>query len=363
MTTPSNYRKPRFPSSFTQSYSNSSQYDHSGHETISSSNSYIGTSSSLDGNTAATTCSSFLEFIKQYNQQCQQDQFTKSMSSSNNSTNDCQEDDDGNNRPISMTATTTNTSSNEKATTTTRITTTNKDHNDNVGAHNQSIITSKNSMSSCSSQDIAMLEPYLAAFRKQLQQETQQCQLLSTGMEEADEFETSNTKYHHHSRTNSSSSSSDNNSSSSSSSSGNIPPQLLRIIRFFPMKWHPIKRALLRPPLENELGVNIRLTLAKTMYDKQLISTAEYDALEQKVVSYQHHRLFDEKTQDENGGINIDTIVVDQGIAHDLKLAFSRLPLDQNKESESDGLQHLRIILEEYCHQYTTHDTIYNMHD
>jgi hypothetical protein len=143
-------------------------------------------------------------------------------------------------------------------------------------------------------------------------------------------------------------------SSSSDSTIPTIPPQLLRIIRFFPLKWHPIKRALLRPPSENEIGVNIRLSLAQIMHDKQLISTAEYDALEQQVVYHTNHDGDDEKQQGKGPKEKKRKRDV-VGIAHLLKIALSRLPMDRfcwKKNVNVNGLDHLRSILEDYCVAY-----------
>jgi hypothetical protein len=151
-----------------------------------------------------------------------------------------------------------------------------------------------------SARDISMLEPHLAAFRK----------LLTDSRQEG------------------------------SITSFNIPPQLMRLVRFFPFKWSPIKRALLRPPGENEVGVSYRLSLARALHKKNLIATAEFEILEQVI----HLNKID-GTHASNGtsrkrGRN------QVNIAHELKMAFSRLPLDLGNQC---SLRHLRSTVNDYC--------------
>jgi len=76
-------------------------------------------------------------------------------------------------------------------------------------------ITKNEPLNQASEEGISMLEPHLAAFRKR--------------MDEGPLHDTSI----------------DDNSGVDMTL--DIPPQLLRVVRFFPFKWIPLKRALLRP--------------------------------------------------------------------------------------------------------------------
>jgi hypothetical protein len=282
--TPSNYRKPRFPSSF--------------HPVISCIDSEAAAAATTATTTSSSSSCSFLDFIQEYNEQCRQDRLTTSLCNNNNY--DCHDEEDQHSITL-------------------------KD----------SSSVSSSSRSRCSPQDIALLEPHLAAFR---QQQQQHCS-----------FTIAKTK-----TTTESTCISADDTMTSNHLSSDVPPQLLRIIRFFPMKWYPIKRALLRPPpsLDHyEVGVNLRLSLAKVMYDKQLLSTVEYDLLEQQVVYHQNYH-----NKDNNKGRNETRLQTDaRGITHELKITFSRLPMIPQDHDSIHGIgTQLRTILEEYCHQYTS---------
>lgn len=62
-----------------------------------------------------------------------------------------------------------------------------------------------------------------------------------------------------------------------------VPPQLLRLARFFAWRWLPIKKALLRPfnsqEQEVEISLTHRLRMAKACWKKGLLATAEYESL------------------------------------------------------------------------------------
>jgi hypothetical protein len=76
---------------------------------------------------------------------------------------------------------------------------------------------------------ISMLEPHIAAFRKRMDEDAQSLG-QDTGRRARDIDDDNDAR--------------EDNASLASS----IPPQLLRVVRYFPFKWIPMKRALLRAP-------------------------------------------------------------------------------------------------------------------
>ena len=72
-----------------------------------------------------------------------------------------------------------------------------------------------------------------------------------------------------------------------------VPPQIIRVARFFTQRWLPTKRALLRPPpslLDDnddapnvEVSLQYRLRLAKACVKKGLVAAAEYEALRRSI--------------------------------------------------------------------------------
>jgi len=72
-----------------------------------------------------------------------------------------------------------------------------------------------------------------------------------------------------------------------------VPPQIIRVARFFPQRWLPTKRALLRPPpslLDDndgapnvEVSLQYRLRLAKVCVNKGLVAAAEYETLRRSI--------------------------------------------------------------------------------
>lgn len=163
-----------------------------------------------------------------------------------------------------------------------------------IGPDSLNVISQK-----ASARDISMLEPHLAAFRKLLTDSRQEGSITSF-----------------------------------------IPPQLMRLVRFFPFKWAPIKRALLRPPGENEVGVSYRLSLARALHKKNLIATAEFEILEQVI----HLNKIDETHA--SNGTSRKRGRDQMNIGHELKMAFSRLPLDLGNQC---SLRHLRSTVNDYC--------------
>lgn len=129
----------------------------------------------------------------------------------------------------------------------------------------------------------------------------------------------------------------------------NIPPQILRAIRFFPHKWTSLKRALLRPPSINEVGFAIRLKLARELYIQNMISTAEIRLLEQAIDELKSGTTkCNKRPRDE------------YSIYEQLKMALASLPLDivsldksKNENARiTNSLHHLKEVMRDYC-QYS----------
>jgi hypothetical protein len=129
----------------------------------------------------------------------------------------------------------------------------------------------------------------------------------------------------------------------------NIPPQILRAIRYFPHKWTSLKRALLRPPSMDEFGSAIRLKLARELYIQNMISTPEIRLLEQAIDELKSGRpKCNKRPRDE------------YSIYEQLKMALTSLPLDivSLDKSNSDNakitnsVHHLKEVIHDYC-QYS----------
>jgi len=141
-----------------------------------------------------------------------------------------------------------------------------------------------------------------------------------------------------------------------------IPPQLLRVVRFFRIRWPPLKRALLRPPerLPEEGGdassaavvevgsPALRLRLARALHARGLLSLAEVDELaaalerRQEQASKRREGVIDidgdesptKKRKLENGD-DSGNAEDDDLLAARLRLALSRLPSDAGPTSTS----------------------------
>eukprot|EP00984_Skeletonema_dohrnii_P026220 scaffold15548_cov84-Skeletonema_dohrnii-CCMP3373.AAC.3 len=129
-----------------------------------------------------------------------------------------------------------------------------------------------------------------------------------------------------------------------------VPPQLLRLARFFHYRWLPIKRALLRPvehstdsdknPTSNneqhsecpvEVGLKYRLRLAKACWKHGLVAAAEYEMLIaslNKVLEPSCSSINDDinggmkcKGQSDGGGDEVN-------LMERMRLALLRLPTD-----------------------------------
>lgn len=149
------------------------------------------------------------------------------------------------------------------------------------------------------------------------------------------------------------------NAAAASSQPDEIPPQLLRVVRFFRIRWPPLKRALLRPPerLPEEGGdasmssaavvevgsPALRLRLARALHARGLLSLAEVDELavalerRQEQASKRREGSIDNVDGDEESptkkqklehGDGSSDAKDDDLLAARLRLALSRLPSD-----------------------------------
>jgi len=131
-----------------------------------------------------------------------------------------------------------------------------------------------------------------------------------------------------------------------------VPPQLLRLCRFFKIRWEPIRHALLRPASKDELievGVRDRVRLAVALQKKGFIAMSELDDL---TISFLGDSCGSEGITDFGNNKEVDLSV-------SLERLFHRLPLEAATSSSdfistsafSAAVRHLRSILKRYCEQ------------
>lgn len=165
-----------------------------------------------------------------------------------------------------------------------------------------------------------------------------------------------------------------------------VPPQLLRLARFFHYRWVPIKRALLRPvvhathsngdqqPTSNnnndleineqhstssvEVGLKYRLRLAKACREHGLVAAAEYEML----IASLNQPSYDDN-DDANGGMKRKSQNDDGGggggednLIERVRLALLRLPTDATTASISSShataaaaWRHVKEMILECC--------------
>ena len=142
-----------------------------------------------------------------------------------------------------------------------------------------------------------------------------------------------------------------------------IPPQLLRVVRFFRHKWPPLKRALLRPPeplpraqqqggdgkpsgaVIIEVGSPaLRLRLARALHARGMLSLAEVDELaaalerqQQEQVSEEVEGVIDIIDGDASPTKKRKLDRDDDMLAARLRLALSRLPSDAGPVLPQNG--------------------------
>lgn len=127
-----------------------------------------------------------------------------------------------------------------------------------------------------------------------------------------------------------------------------IPLSLIRVARFFPFKWMPIKKALIRPPLssEVEVGINTRLSLARALYKKGILAGAEMNELEEACQRLQCcEKGNDRSTRKRKRDNESDMTLYDQ-----LRITFSRMPIDlASSTTANTALRHMKIMIDDYC--------------
>lgn len=142
-----------------------------------------------------------------------------------------------------------------------------------------------------------------------------------------------------------------------------IPPQLLRVVRFFRHKWPPLKRALLRPPeplpraqqqggdgkssgaVAIEVGSPaLRLRLARALHARGMLSLAEVDELAAALERQQQGQV-SEKVEGVIDVVDGDVSPTkkrkldndDDMLAARLRLSLSRLPSDAGPVLTKNG--------------------------
>ena len=164
-----------------------------------------------------------------------------------------------------------------------------------------------------------------------------------------------------------------------------VPPQIIRVARFFPQRWVPMKRALLRPPpsliesnshtiddeggrndeLPNvEIGIQYRIRLAKACWHKGLVAAAEYESLRASLDFSDFSKKRKSTNSDNDGGDDVSSKRYksdkrsDEREGHHenfsllerVKLSLMRLPTE-TITSERCGMawKHVREMLLECC--------------
>ena len=158
-----------------------------------------------------------------------------------------------------------------------------------------------------------------------------------------------------------------------------VPPQMLRLARFFQFRWLPVKRALLRPPPspaaeegtsasnndassgDIEVSIHYRLRLARACWKKGLVAAAEYESLKGAFDCRGEKRKRSPMNDGdiENGGqLKGQYKSDDSGTGNDndlmerVRLSLMRLPTDAiQPESERSTLamRHVKEMILEYC--------------
>ena len=142
-----------------------------------------------------------------------------------------------------------------------------------------------------------------------------------------------------------------------------VPPQIIRVARFFPQRWLPTKRALLRAPpslLDDnddgappnvEISLQYRLRLAKACVKKGLVAAAEYETLRRSIdigiVSKK--RKSNNEDCDESKRYKT-TEGEDCSLQERVKLSLIRLPTDAViPERSANAWRYVREMILECC--------------
>lgn len=166
-----------------------------------------------------------------------------------------------------------------------------------------------------------------------------------------------------------------------------VPPQIVRMARFFPWRWLPIKKALLRPPpisllLTNtseeentrinhemnhnlscaEVGIAYRLRLARAAYKKGMLGRAEYESLlgacnttfqkggkrKLGISDESDDGLYDKLDGNIHHSKRINSSSSDSYLKERIRLALMRLPTDAIiPENSMSAWHHVKEMLSE----------------
>ena len=159
-----------------------------------------------------------------------------------------------------------------------------------------------------------------------------------------------------------------------------VPPQIIRVARFFPQRWVPMKRALLRPPpslLANddnndeapdaEVSIHYRLRLAKACCIKGLVAAAEMESLQRSfdfdgsnrkrkgaISTNDADNIKKYKTNNEEGDNNNGQ----HNLMERVRLSLMRLPTDTViPERSATAFRHVREMILEVMKEGDNDDT------
>lgn len=197
-----------------------------------------------------------------------------------------------------------------------------------------------------------------------------------------------------------SSTSTSTSTSASVSATDEVPPQLLRVARFFRWRWAPLKRALLRPAARVssssrgaestkatsnatasagsgssmvEVGsAQLRLRLSRALHARGLLSLAEVDGLaasmewegrpprpckKRKVQEGQQHEEDSDDNDDDDDDNHANANDLTLTLASRLRLALSRLPSDASgggtgSDQAKRGLRYAKSVLAEWAERF-----------
>ncbi len=175
-----------------------------------------------------------------------------------------------------------------------------------------------------------------------------------------------------------------------------VPPQLLRLARFFHYRWLPIKRALLRPILHStnttlssneenptvsppvEVGLKYRLRLAKACWKYGLVAAAEYEMLVASLNKVLEPSSCSDTINDINGGMKRksqnDAAGCNENLIERVRLALLRLPTDAtitstvsttsssaSQASATAAWRHVKEMILECCRYWEKNDITVSM--
>jgi len=144
-----------------------------------------------------------------------------------------------------------------------------------------------------------------------------------------------------------------------------VPPQLLRLVRFFHYRWLPMKRALLRPWSSSvptggdgsepclEVSIHYRFRLARACWKKGLVAAAEYESLIKSADASGRKRRkgpAEHNSDNENGKIDNSKGWDENNSMERVRLALMRLPVDAiGPERSSTAWRHAKEMILECC--------------